>query len=59
MARFLHSVASTIFAGQHMATFARQDIPVMSRVTYLADHAATRSSQSSELASVIAGVICL
>lgn len=54
----LNSVVSTVFAGQHVATFARQDVLVMSRATYLASHAATRSSKSSELASVIARVIC-
>ncbi|KAL9123770.1 MAG: hypothetical protein Q9217_006835, partial [Psora testacea] len=50
----LQSVASTVFAGQHMATFARQDVLAMSRATHLADLAAARSFKFSELATVVA-----
>ena len=42
-----------------MATFARQDVLAMSRATHLADLAAARSFKFSELATVVALMICL
>ena len=42
-----------------MATFARQDVLAMSRTTDLADLAAARSFKFSELATVVALMVCL
>ena len=55
----LQSVASTVFAGQHMATFAGQDVLVMSRATHLANLAAARSFKFSELATMVALMMSL
>lgn len=52
-------MASTVFAGQHMATFARQYVLAMSRATDLADLAAARSFKFSELATVLALMVYL
>jgi len=52
-------MASTVFAGQHMATFARQYVLPMSRAAHLADLAAARSFQFSELATVVALMVYL
>ncbi len=52
-------MASTVFAGQHMATFARQYVLAMSRATHLADLAAARSFKFSELATVLALMVYL
>ena len=42
-----------------MTTFARQYVLAMSRATHLADLAAARSFKFSELATVVALVVCL
>jgi len=52
-------MASTVFAGQYMAAFARQYILAMPRTTHLADLAAARSFKFSELATVLALMVYL
>ncbi len=42
-----------------MATFATQDVLAMSRATHLADLAVARSFEFSELATVVAFMVCL
>jgi len=50
-------VASTVFTGEHMATFAGQYVLVMSRVTHLAYLTTARSFKSSKPAAMIAFIV--